>query len=57
MHNILGSNMRTKYMDDAQGSYNHGDEIRGLNISLGNVETMSNGNRSRLEPVELMKIL
>jgi hypothetical protein len=28
--------MRTKEMDDAQGSYIHGDEIKGLNISLGN---------------------
>jgi hypothetical protein len=32
-------------MYDAQGSYNHGDEIRGLNISLGNAETKSNGHR------------
>jgi hypothetical protein len=35
MNNISGLEMRTKDMDDAQGSYNHGDEIRGLNISLG----------------------
>jgi hypothetical protein len=49
--------MRTKDMDDAQGSYNHGDEIRGLNISLGNAEIESNGHRSRVEPVELMKSL
>jgi hypothetical protein len=41
--------MRTKDMDDAQGSYIHGDEIRGLNISLGNAETKSNGHRSIVE--------
>jgi len=39
MHNRSGSKMRTREMDDAQGSYNHGDGIRGLNISLGDAET------------------
>jgi hypothetical protein len=33
MKNISSLEMRTKEMDDAQGSYSHGDEIRGLNIS------------------------
>jgi hypothetical protein len=27
-------------MDDAQGSYIHGDEIKGLNINLGNVVSL-----------------
>jgi hypothetical protein len=32
-------------MEDAQGSYNHEEEIRGLHVSMGNVETESNGRR------------
>jgi hypothetical protein len=44
-------------MDDAQGSYIHGDEFRGLNIIPRNAEIQSNGHRSRVEPVELMKSL
>jgi hypothetical protein len=55
--NIIGSYMRTRDMDDAQGSYNHEDEIIGLHISLGNVETESNGHRSRVEPVELVETM
>jgi predicted RNase H-like nuclease (RuvC/YqgF family) len=49
--------MRTREMDDAQGSYNHEDEIKGLHISLGNVETESNGHRSRVEYVKLAKTM
>jgi len=44
-------------MDGPQGSYSIGDEIRGLNISLGNVEIESNGHRRIVEYVELMKSL
>jgi hypothetical protein len=31
--------MRTKVMEDAQGSYSHEEEIKGLHISMENVET------------------
>jgi len=44
-------------MDDAQGSYSHRDGIKELNINLGNPETKSNGHRSRVELVELIKSL
>jgi hypothetical protein len=43
--------MRTKYMEDSQGSYIHEEGIRGLCGSMGNVETESNGRRGREEPV------
>jgi len=49
--------MRTKDMDDAHGYFIHGDEITGLNINLGNAETDSNGHRSRVSLVEMMKSL
>jgi hypothetical protein len=32
-------NCRGKAMEDAQGSFNHENEIRVLNINMGNVET------------------
>jgi hypothetical protein len=48
--------MRTKVMEDAQGSYNHGEEFRGLHISMGNVETESNGRRDRQEPVTMRSL-
>jgi len=44
-------------MDDEKGSYNHGDDIKGLNISLRNIEIESNGHRSRVALIEMMKIL
>jgi hypothetical protein len=37
--------MRTRDMDDAQGSYSHEEEIIGLHVIMGNVETESNGRR------------
>jgi hypothetical protein len=43
--------MRTTVMEDAQGSYNHEEEFRGLHVSMGNAETKSNGRREE-EPVE-----
>jgi hypothetical protein len=49
--------MRTRDMEDAQGSYNHEDEIKGLHISMGNVETESNGHRSKVEPMELVETM
>jgi hypothetical protein len=48
--------MRNRDMDDAKGSYSHEEEIRGLNVSMGNVETESNGRRDKKEPVT-MRIL
>jgi hypothetical protein len=50
---IFGSYMRTRDMEDSQGSYNHEDEVRGLHVNMGNAETESNGRRSRVELVEL----
>jgi hypothetical protein len=38
--------MKTREMDDAQGSYSHGYGIRGLNINLGNAKIESSGDRS-----------
>jgi hypothetical protein len=43
--------MNTKEMDYAQGSYNHGHEIRELNINLGNEKIESNGHIRRVEPI------
>jgi len=46
--------MKTKEMYDAQFSYSHGDEIKGLNNNLGNVQIECNGHRSMVEPKEFM---
>jgi hypothetical protein len=43
MQNKSSSEMITREMDNAQGSYIHGDAIKGLNNNLENVETKSNG--------------
>jgi hypothetical protein len=37
--NNFGSYMRTGVMEDAQGSYNHEEEVIGLHVNMGNVET------------------
>jgi hypothetical protein len=47
--------MSNKGRNDAKYYFIHGDEIRGLNIILGNVETESIGHISRVGPIELMK--
>jgi len=44
-------------MEDAQGSYSHEDEIKGLHVSMGNAETESNGRRNRVEPMELVETM
>jgi hypothetical protein len=49
--NNFGSYMRIEVMEDAQGYYTHEEEVRGLHINMGNVETESNGRRGRHEPV------
>jgi hypothetical protein len=45
--------MRIGDMEDAQGPYNHEEEVKGLHVSMGNVETESNGRRRKAEPMEL----
>jgi hypothetical protein len=54
--NNFGSYMRTGVMEDAQGSYNHEEEVIGLHVSMGNVETESNGRRGRQEPVTMRSL-
>jgi hypothetical protein len=49
--------MRTRDMEDSQGSYNHEEEVIGLHVSMGNAETESNGHRGRVEPVELVETM
>jgi hypothetical protein len=49
--------MRTRDMEDAQGSYIHEEEVKGLHVNMGNAETESNGHRSRVEPVELVETM
>jgi hypothetical protein len=49
--NKFGSYMRNGVMDDAQGSYSHEEEIRGLHISVMDVNTGANGRRGRHEPM------
>jgi hypothetical protein len=49
--------MRTRDMDDAQGSYNHEDEIRGLNIILGNAKISPMDIEARVESVELVETM
>ena len=44
-------------MEDAQGSYNHEEEVIGLHVSMGNVETESNRCRGRVELVELVETM
>jgi hypothetical protein len=49
--------MRTIDMDDAKCFYNYEDDIQGLHVSMGNVETESNGHRNKVEFVELAKTM
>ena len=48
--------MRSIEMEYDQGSYSHEEEFKGIHVSMGNVETKSNGRRERHEPVT-MRIL
>jgi hypothetical protein len=52
----FGSYMRTTTMEDSQGSYNHEEEFIGLHVSMGNVETKSNGRREREEFVTMRSL-
>jgi hypothetical protein len=49
--------MRIIDMDDTQGYYSHGEEVRGLHMIMINVETKSNGHRGRVEPIEIIETL
>jgi hypothetical protein len=49
----FGSYLRTISMEYAQGSYSHEEEFRGLHVSMGNVETKSNGRRDKSELVTM----
>jgi hypothetical protein len=53
----FASYMRTTHMEDAQGSYNHEKEVRGLHINLGNADTESNGHRGRVNPIALVETM
>jgi hypothetical protein len=48
--------MRTTTMEYAQEFYSHGEEFRGIHVSMGNVETKYNGIRERRD-ILTMKIL
>jgi hypothetical protein len=54
---IFGSYMRNRDMEDSQGSYNHEEEVRGLDVNMGNEETDSNGRRSKVEPMDMDKTM
>jgi hypothetical protein len=52
----IGSYTRNGVMEDSQGSYSHEEDIRGLHVSMGNVEKNSNGRRGRKEPVTMRNL-
>jgi hypothetical protein len=43
-------------MEDAQWSYNH-EEVKALNISMGNEEIESSGHIDNIEPLELVETM
>jgi hypothetical protein len=49
--------MRTKVMEDSQGYYNHEEDIIGLHVSMGSVETKSNGRRGMQDHVTMRILL
>jgi hypothetical protein len=48
--------MRTRYMEDSQGFYNHEEKIIGLHTNMGNAKTESNGRRDMQEPVTMRSL-
>jgi len=54
--NNFGSYMRTRVMEDSQGSYSHEEEVIGRHVSMENAETESNGRRDKKNLVT-MRIL
>jgi len=43
-------------MEYGQGYYNHEEEIIGMHINMGNVDTKSNGRRDEQEPVTMRSL-
>jgi hypothetical protein len=52
----FGSYMRTTTMEDAQESYIHEEEFKGMHVNMGNAEIESNGRRDRKEPVTMRSL-
>ena len=52
----FSSYMRIGVMEYAQGSYNHEEEIIGLNVGMGSVEKDSNGRRDRKDHVTMRSL-
>jgi hypothetical protein len=48
--------MRTGVMKNAQGSYNHEEEVKGIHFNIGNYGTHSNGRRGGKEPVTMRSL-
>jgi len=44
-------------MEDAQGPYNNEEEVKGLNISMGNEKIEFNRNKDRMEPLYLVQTM
>jgi hypothetical protein len=53
--------MRTIYMEDAQRTYNHEEDVKRFYVSLGNAEIESNGHKEGKEEniylVETVRIM
>jgi hypothetical protein len=49
--------MRNINMEDAQGYYNHEDEIISLSISLGNAMSKSNEHKIKVESMEMVETM
>jgi hypothetical protein len=54
---IFGSYMRPIDIEDSQGSYSHEYEFIGLHVNMRNVETESNGRRSKVDNVEIVETM
>ena len=44
-------------IEEGETHYSSREEARGLNISIGNEETKSNGHRERIQSVELLETM
>jgi hypothetical protein len=49
--------MWNRDMEDSYGTYNHGAEFRGLHVNNGNAYVESNGQRGRVDPLELVEFM
>jgi hypothetical protein len=54
--NKFGSYIRSGVMEDSHGYYIHEEEIICLHVSMGNVETNSNGRRGKKELVTMRSL-